>query len=73
MCIRDSKKAETVRKLEERIDILEKELRSHHIKRLNDGQCNAISGAVFLDLISNFERIGDHATNIAESVLNNAV
>lgn len=67
------KKAETVRKLEERIDILEKELRSHHIKRLNDGQCNAISGAVFLDLISNFERIGDHATNIAESVLNNAV
>ena len=46
------KKAETVRKLEERIDILEKELRSHHIKRLNDGQCNAISGAVFLDLIS---------------------
>lgn len=67
------KKAETVGKLEERIDILEKELRSHHIKRLNDGQCNAISGAVFLDLISNFERIGDHATNIAESVLNNAV
>ena len=67
------KKAETVRKLEERIDILEKELRSHHIKRLNEGQCNAISGAVFLDLISNFERIGDHATNIAESVLNNAV
>ena len=67
------KKAETVGKLEERIDILEKELRSHHIRRLNDGQCNAISGAVFLDLISNFERIGDHATNIAESVLNNAI
>ena len=36
-----------------------------------DGKCNAYAGAIFLDLISNFERIGDHSTNIAESVIEN--
>jgi len=66
-------KAETIRAIEARIDVLEKEFRSNHIKRLNEGSCNAFAGAVFLDLISNFERIGDHATNIAETVINNAV
>lgn len=32
--------------------------------------CNKPSGTVFLDMISNFERVGDHAMNIAESVYN---
>jgi phosphate:Na+ symporter len=65
----DAKKAESVSSIEERIDSLEKEYRSAHIRRLNAGLCNAYCGAIFLDIISNFERIGDHATNIAESVL----
>ncbi|WP_139905836.1 Na/Pi cotransporter family protein [Clostridium thermarum] len=65
----DIKKAESVASIEERIDTLEKEYRAGHIRRLNAGLCSAYTGAIFLDLISNFERIGDHATNIAESVL----
>ena len=64
----DKEKALTVREFEEKIDTLEKDLRSSHIKRLNAGVCDAIVGAIFLDTISNFERIGDHAVNIAEII-----
>lgn len=66
----DKIKAESLIAVEARIDVLEKELRENHIKRLNDGMCNAVAGAIYLDLISNFERIGDHAMNIGEVVLN---
>ena len=55
---------------EENIDRLEELLRDKHIKRLSENKCNAHSGAVFLDAISNFERIGDHSINIAEYILN---
>ena len=65
---RDVLKADTVTELEQKIDSVQKEYRENHIKRLNQGKCNAYSGAIFMDLLSNFERIGDHANNIAESV-----
>ncbi|MEE0880891.1 MAG: PhoU domain-containing protein, partial [Turicibacter sp.] len=55
---------------EENIDRLEELLRDKHIQRLSKQKCSAHSGAVFLDAISNFERIGDHSINIAEYVLN---
>ena len=54
---------------EENIDRLEELLRDKHIQRLSQNKCNAHSGAVFLDAISNFERIGDHSINIAEYIL----
>ncbi|WP_346938609.1 Na/Pi cotransporter family protein [uncultured Clostridium sp.] len=60
------KKALDVRGLEDKIDLLEKDLKVSHIKRLNSGSCDAIVGTIFLDLISNLERVGDHAVNIAE-------
>lgn len=63
-------KANRVVEIEENIDRLEKELRGNHIRRLSNGMCNATVGAIFLDLISNLERVGDHATNIAEITLN---
>lgn len=47
------------------IDEMEKTLRRKHIARLNEGTCLPPSGVIFLDIISNFERVGDHATNIA--------
>ncbi len=47
------------------IDYMEKQLRKEHIKRLNDKLCLPASGVTFLDVISNLERIGDHASNIA--------
>jgi len=65
----DIMKAESIMVIENRIDSLEKELRLSHIRRLNNGICGATVGTMFLDMISNFERIGDHATNIAEVVI----
>ncbi|WP_031514654.1 Na/Pi cotransporter family protein [Desulfofalx alkaliphila] len=51
------------------IDNLEREFRQGHIERLNEKICSGIGGALFLDLLSNMERIGDHAVNLAEYVL----
>lgn len=65
---RNAYKAEKIKDIEDKIDSLEKELRENHIKRLNQGKCDAISGTIFLELIHNFERVGDHSNNIAEQV-----
>ena len=54
-----------VDKVEDRIDNLEKKFRSNNIKRLNSKRCMANAGVIFFDLLSNLERIGDHANNIA--------
>lgn len=51
------------------IDRLEKKLRQRHVTRINEGRCFPPSGVIFLDIIANFERIGDHSTNIAQTVL----
>ena len=53
-----------VEKIEDEIDDLEKELRENNIRRLKDKTCSANSSVIFLDLISNLERIGDHANNM---------
>lgn len=50
--------------VEQEIDRLEKSFRENNIKRLNEKSCSANSSVIFLDLISNLERIGDHANNI---------
>jgi phosphate:Na+ symporter len=44
-------------------------LKDNHVKRLEQGQCNVLSGVVFLDTISNLEKIGDHLTNVAQAVI----
>jgi phosphate:Na+ symporter len=67
--IRDINLAKSVVLKEDEIDNIEKELRNHHIKRLNKGICYPESGVIFLDLISNLERIGDHANNISLMVI----
>lgn len=51
------------------IDLMERNFRKEHIRRLNEGTCSPEAGIVFLDVISNLERIGDHASNIALAVL----
>ncbi|MTI93968.1 MAG: Na/Pi cotransporter family protein [Firmicutes bacterium] len=51
------------------IDRLEKRLRQRHIGRINEGRCFPPSGVIYLDILANFERIGDHAVNIAQAVL----
>ncbi|MDD4802290.1 MAG: Na/Pi cotransporter family protein [Syntrophomonas sp.] len=54
---------------EDRIDELQALYRKAHIRRLNEGICNGNNGAVFLDMLTNLERIGDHCSNIAYYVL----
>ena len=54
---------------EEQIDKMERKFRREHIVRMNEGLCTGTAGVVFVDIISNLERIGDHAANIAEEVL----
>ena len=61
--------AQNVLAQEDRVDQMEEELRSSHIERLAKNECSATAGVVFLDVISNLERISDHASNIAMSVL----
>jgi phosphate:Na+ symporter len=65
----DWKLAEDVMKKEERIDLLERKYRKQHILRVNEGRCSAQAGIVFVDIIINLERMGDHCVNIAESIL----
>jgi len=67
----DKAKVSSISVIEEKIDTLEKELRVSHIRRLNSGVCDAVVGAIFLDLISNLERVGDHSINIAEIIAEN--
>ncbi|OCN00954.1 sodium-dependent phosphate transporter [Clostridium sp. W14A] len=64
----DAELSFTVNNTEETIDNRTEELKENHICRLNNGQCNAESSALFNDLLINLERIADHATNIAFSM-----
>ena len=60
---------ETQKKCEVKVDNLEKKLRDNHFKRLAENKCSATTGTYYLDVISNLERISDHADNIANYVL----
>lgn len=57
--------ADEVMALESKIDQMEHVLRARHIERLNSGKCMPIAGVVFIDILSNLERVGDHAHNLA--------
>ena len=57
-----------VNKCEDEVDFLEDELREKHIIRLSSGDCNPEAGIVFLDILSNLERISDHAKNLADYI-----
>jgi phosphate:Na+ symporter len=48
---------------------MEKQLRANHIKRLNEGKCNPSSGVIYLDILNNLERVGDHSFNLATYIL----
>ena len=61
--------AQEVALKEDEIDKIEKELRDSHINRLNQGICYPESGVIYLDVISNLERVGDHANNISLMVI----
>jgi phosphate:Na+ symporter len=55
--------------LEDGIDDIEERLRNNHIKRLNTGECTVNSGLIFIDMLHNFEKIGDHTYGFAKAVV----
>ena len=55
--------------LENEIDDMERQLQNNHIERLTSDQCQAHAGMIFTDVVSGLERIADHSTNIAFSIL----
>lgn len=57
-----------INNIEEEIDERTRQLRDNHIERLNQGLCSATSGTVYMDLLTNLERIADHSTNVAYSM-----
>lgn len=54
---------------EEEVNKLDKKYREEHMHRLNNNQCTIDSGVVYLDLLTNIERISDHAVSIAKRVI----
>lgn len=61
----DIEQAKSVEPLEEVIDNLRTEIRNRHVKRLRKGKCTIEMGFVLTDLITNYERVADHCSNIA--------
>jgi len=58
-----------VEPLEEMIDLLCDELKLRHINRVQNGNCTLNQGFVFSDLITNYERIADHCSNVAVALI----
>ena len=65
----DFKKAQALIERHEDINKMERVLRKTHIKRLNNGECSTQAGVNFIDIISHYTRVSDHAMNLAEKVL----
>ena len=59
---------QNVLRIEDEVDDLEEELRNKHIERLSAGLCIPSNGVVFLDILSNLERLSDHANNIVDCI-----
>ena len=61
----DIETASHVEPLEQVIDKLNKRLKARHVARLQNGECTIELGFVFTDLLTNYERVSDHCSNIA--------
>ena len=65
----DLEMADSLIERHEAINKMERVLRKTHIKRLNNGECSTQAGVNFIDIISHYTRVSDHAMNLAEKVL----
>lgn len=61
----DTELAAHVEPLEQVIDKLNKKLKARHVARLQNGECTIELGFVFTDLLTNYERVSDHCSNVA--------
>lgn len=67
----DASLAKKIEPLEEVIDELNLQLKNRHIKRLRAGECTIELGFVLNDILTNYERISDHCSNVAVAVIQN--
>jgi len=65
----DEEAVKMVRELEEEIDRFQRVFEANHIRRLENKVCDPLGGIIFVDILRNLERVGDHSTNIANSIL----
>ena len=65
----DMEKAARIEPLEETMDDLSKRLKKRHVERLKTGECTMLLGFALSDLVTNYERISDHCSNIAIALL----
>lgn len=65
----DAVAAKQIEPFEEAIDVIQKEMKKRHTKRLRKGKCTVEMGFVLSDVTNNYERIADHCSNIAISVM----
>lgn len=65
----DKKNLPDILDLENSIDNMERELQQNHVRRMAKGKCLPMTGILFTDLVTGLERVADHATNIAFSIL----
>lgn len=65
---RDASLLPQIERVEEGVDNMRRKLIDSHIQRLNQGECQAESSGVFINMVSNLERLGDHLTYIANTV-----
>ena len=61
----DMQKVRQTARWEEEVDSMEEEMRENHMNRLSNGDCKIEGGVIFLDALANYERIADHAKNVA--------
>lgn len=61
----DMQKVRQTARWEEEVDNMEEEMRESHMNRLSNGECKIEGGVIFLDALANYERIADHAKNVA--------
>jgi len=65
----DSRAAESALTNEKNLNRMQVEFRRSHVNRMRDGACTPEVGLIFIDLVDNIEKIGDHLTNIAQAVI----
>lgn len=65
----DRSEFEAINQLEDKIDRMKIECQEGHVARMSEGKCSIESGLIFTDLVIGYERIADHAVNIAYSIL----
>jgi len=61
--------AQQVEPLEQVIDSLISRIRNNHVRRLRQGECSIEMGFVLADMLTNFERVSDHCSNVAVAVI----